>query len=116
MRWPTVRVALVLVLGTCLWAMVGRRERVVEAVAASPAVDVSEQPATATASRPPVSIGVRRLPQRMLSRPVELPLMTVHADFESESAVESSEIHAAGFTVEVSANAPAWLTGEIEVE
>lgn len=113
MRRPGARIGLVLVVGTCLWAMTGRREKAQDAIAATPAAESA--PAAAATQRPPVSIGVRRLPQRMLSRPVDLELGAVHADFDSQREAPG-EIHAASFTVEVSANAPAWLTGEIEVE
>jgi len=115
MRRPTVRVATVLVLGTCLWAMVGRRERVVEHVVAGTSPAVSSK--LSATLRPPVSIGVRRLPQRMFSRPAEIEAGPIQADFESTPSVEAdTTIHAAGFSVEVTANAPVWLTGTIEYE
>lgn len=114
MRRPAARIGLVIVLGTCLWAMVGRRDRVVENVVAATAPGV--QPAPVESSRPPVSLGVRKLPQRMLSRPVEIDSAPIQADFETSSVSEPQNIHAAGFTAEVTANAPAWLTGTIEYE
>lgn len=114
MRRPLARVALVLVVGTCLWAMLGRRERVVEHVAAGTAPQADHEPVAA--ARPPISLGVRRLPQRMLSRPVEFESFPVQADFETSAMAPEQNVHAAGFTVEVSANAPAWLTGTIEYE
>jgi hypothetical protein len=115
MRRPWVRIGLVVVLGTCLWAMVGRRERVVTPVAAGATDRQVEETAT---PRPPISLGVRRLPQRMISRTAEVDSNPIHADFELSPTTEPepAAIHAAGFTVEVTANAPVWLTGTIEYE
>ena len=86
MRRPAARIGLVIVLGTCLWAMVGRRDRVVENVVA--ATDLEDELAPVETSRPPVSLGVRKLPQRMLSRPVEIESAPIHADFVSSPAPE----------------------------
>jgi hypothetical protein len=114
MRRPAARIGLVIVLGTCLWEMVGRRDRVVEHVVAGTAPEVQTTPVET--SRPPVSLGVRKLPQRMVSRPVEFESDPIQADFETSPLQEPQNVHAIEFTVEVTANAPAWLTGTIEYE
>jgi hypothetical protein len=114
MRRPLGRIGLVIVLGTCLWAVVGRRDRVVENVVAGTSPEVQTTPVEK--SRAPISLGVRKLPQRMLSRPVEIESVPIQADFETSPVPEQENIHAAGFSVEVTANAPAWLTGTIEYE
>jgi len=111
-RHPAGLPALVLVLGACLWSITGHREPAVE--------DTVELARTTTREaatvRPPAMASVRHLPQRLSPARVLPESRAIHADFETGADSEQVAVHAAGFNAAVTANAPAWLTGTIEVD
>lgn len=116
LRSPSGYVALVLLLGAGLWwSLGGRRDRVQEdgavarlPIAASKGPVIEEAPSLLTHSR--------QLPTRMTDRPVGTNPRPIHADFETATPVEDRAVQAAGLSAHVTANAPVWLTGTIEVE
>ena len=111
-RQPAARVVFVLLIGACLWTLTGRRERIVEN---SPVAARQSESTDTTAPRTRTPATPRQLPQRTLP-PVAMDDRPVHADFETNGTGQEPAVHAAGFTAEVSANTPVWLTGKIEYE
>lgn len=112
MQRPVARLALVLALGTCLWAASGRRER-----SAEQAVQTDGGSGEfVTVPTPRISVATRRLPPHVMDRPVAPVDLPIRAHFETGDATTDNTVQAAGFSAEVTANAPAWLTGTIEVE
>lgn len=111
-RRPVAQTAFVLLIGACLWTLSGRRDRVVENASVA---DQDDESAEATAPRIRTGTDLRRLPQRTLPT-LATDERAVHADFETSRAAPEPAVHAAGFTAEVSANTPVWLTGKIEYE
>jgi hypothetical protein len=106
----------VLLLGTALWWIGGRREQVVEhgAVAHVPVEEASK--AADIDALPHVVTEARRLPSRISSVPMTARERPIRASFETATPEEERAVEGAGFTANVAANAPAWLTGTIEVE
>jgi hypothetical protein len=115
MQRPVARLALVLLLGTCLWAATGRRERSGEHAVNAVQNDGSSGEVGRVAP-PRIAVATRRLPPRVMDRPVAPVDLPIRAHFETSDSTTDGAVHAAGFSAEVTANAPAWLTGTIEVD
>jgi len=109
-------VAIVLLLGTALWWIGGRRAQVVEhrAVTHVPIEEASK--AAEFVAEPRILTEARRLPSRISSVPMTARERPIRASFETATPAEERAVEGAGFTANVSANAPVWLTGTIEVE
>ena len=116
-KGPRVRIALVVVLGTCLWAAAGRRERVVEHDAvANDSGQQPDEPGRPVARPRRIAEITRKLPELQRHRTDAVRVGPILDDYETEMGNRDQNIHAASFSAEVRANAPAWLTGTIEVD
>jgi hypothetical protein len=113
---PTALLGVVLLVGTALWWFGGRREQVVEhqAVAHVPVEEAIK--AADIEGEPPVLTEARRLPSRIGSVPMTARDRSIRAHFETATPQEDQAVQGAGFSAQVTANSPAWLTGTIEVE
>lgn len=109
--YPAARWGFVLLVGACLWSVTGWRE----SADGHAKVEVPQQ-VRAELSAAPVPRLPRRLPHRAASAQPAIGDRPIQADFETEPHAGAGTVHAAGFSAEVTANSPAWLTGTIEVD
>lgn len=114
---PWVRIGLVVLIGTCFWATTGRREP----AAVRPVGETSPDPEVNSRERaamllPRIAEVSRRLPVRQFRDTDRAPAGAIQAEYVMRSTDEQGVIQPAGFTAEVRANSPVWLTGAIEVD
>lgn len=64
----------------------------------------------------PMAYVARQLPKRRLRIPGDEPPGSIQADYETRSVQRDLSVQTVGFTAEVRANSPAWLTGTIEID
>ena len=117
LRRPSIRIALVLLLVTCSWAIAMRREQVVDETVGDVRPNHTSESGDRADPLPPRIVDVaRKLPQRQMYDPAAEHVRPIRADYVTRSSARDGNVHAAGFSAEVRANSPAWLTGEIEFD